>query len=184
MRAADPRLIYGVSVSTGKNEAALSDDGLAATEALMAVSRLMTGVVARSVADVEQQVSLPQFRTLVMLWAAGSMNVAAIAEGLGVNPSNASRNCDKLVAAGLVLRRAAKTDRRHVTITLSARGRVFIGRVMESRRAMFEEIVAGMRPVDQRRLTTGLTALLDEVERSGHAERIGIRPGALTPWVL
>ena len=161
-----------------------TDDAQAATDALMAVSRLMTGIVARSLAGVEEQVSVPQFRVLVMLWASGEMNLSTIADGLGVNPSNASRSCDKLVEAGLIRREVDDRDRRSVRIRPTVAGRRFIDRVMATRRSMLAEVVDGLRPVEQRRLVKALTALIEEVERSEHTDRIGMRPGALVPWIM
>ena len=52
-------------------------------------------------------VSVPQMRVLVLLWTGEPLNLSAVAEGLGVNASNASRTCDRLVAAGLVERAAS-----------------------------------------------------------------------------
>ena len=38
-------------------------------------------------------VTVPQFRGFVMLHTRGPLNLAAVAAGLDVNPSNASRTC-------------------------------------------------------------------------------------------
>jgi DNA-binding MarR family transcriptional regulator len=72
-----------------------------ATEALLALSRTMTAVLARTLGRVAT-VSVPQLRVLVLLDTRGPMNPKALAENLGVNASNASRTCEQLVAAGLL----------------------------------------------------------------------------------
>ncbi|HKV22888.1 MAG TPA: MarR family transcriptional regulator [Mycobacterium sp.] len=50
------------------------------------------------------------------------MNLAAVADDLNVNPSNASRTCDKLIRAGLLDRDVSELDRRHIDLSLTAAG--------------------------------------------------------------
>ncbi len=129
--------------------------------ALMDTSRVMTAVVAHSLAHVPVPVSVPQLRVLVMVDTRGPMNLTAIAEGLGVNASNASRACDKLVASGMLDRRPDEQDRRSVVVTLTARGRDLVASLMNLRQAMFEQIVARMSPEHRQQLTSGLQAFVE-----------------------
>ena len=69
---------------------------------LMLASRAVAAAMVRSLESVDASVSVPQMRVLVLLWTGEPLNLSAVAEGLGVNASNASRTCDRLVAAGLV----------------------------------------------------------------------------------
>ena len=57
----------------------------------------------------EDTVTLTQFRALVIIASRGPLHLAALADAMRVHPSNATRACDRLVAAGL---RTAGTTRR------------------------------------------------------------------------
>lgn len=113
-------------------------------DAVLAAARVLVAVVARSVAAVEDVVSLPQLRVLVMVSTSGPLNLSAVAEGLGVHASNATRTCDRLVTAGLLDRRDAEDDRRHVALTLTDEGRQLVQSVIEHRRSAIERVLAGM----------------------------------------
>ena len=72
-------------------------------DAVMLAARVLVAVVARSVAEVEAVVTLPQLRILMLVTTRGQINLGTVAEALGVHPSNASRACDRLVyGAGLL----------------------------------------------------------------------------------
>jgi DNA-binding MarR family transcriptional regulator len=159
------------------------EDLTAAVEALMATSRVMTAVVARTLAGVEQMVSVPQLRVLVMLRYEGTLNLKAIAGGLGVNPSNASRACDKLVGAGLISRGDAEHDRRNVSISLTDEGRRLVDSLMRARAELLGGAVADMRPADRRRLVQSLSAFLGGVESSGLGDQLLAQNAAIHPWL-
>jgi DNA-binding MarR family transcriptional regulator len=148
----------------------------------MATSRLLTAVVARTLRSVDEAISVPQFRVLVMLRYGAPMNVNTVAAGLGVNSSNASRACDKLVVAGLVARTEDPGDRRHLSLSLTQRGRQVVDALMADRQAILDEIVRRLPEDAQRNLADGLEALLSA------AEVVGLGPDsdgtdAIIPWV-
>ena len=68
----------------------------------MVAARVLVAVSAQSVAAVQDELTLPQLRVLVMVASRREMNLGAVAEGLGVHPSNATRAVDRLVVAGLL----------------------------------------------------------------------------------
>ena len=113
-------------------------------EAVMAAARVLVAVSARSVAEVEDVVTLPQLRVLVMVASRGPLNLAAVARGLGVHSSNATRACDRLVAAGLLDRRDDPADRRNLLLDLTEAGRQLVDRVMDHRRAAVVEALSRM----------------------------------------
>ena len=121
----------------------------------MAAARVLVGVVARSVADVEDQVSLPQLRVLVLIATRGPLNLAAVADALGVHASNATRTVDRLVAGRLVDRRDAAEDRRNVQLTLTKRGQRLVDSVFEQRRAAIKQVLDQM-PEARRRALPGV----------------------------
>lgn len=123
---------------------------------LVRASRVVTAAIVRSLAAVDGSVSVPQLRILVMVGNHGPLRMGEVAEALGVNASNASRSCDRLVNAGLLDRRPATTDRRRVALTLSPAGEALVESVMARRRTELATVVARMSVADQRALMEGL----------------------------
>jgi DNA-binding MarR family transcriptional regulator len=76
---------------------------------------------------------------------------------MGVHPSNATRACDRLVAAGLLDRRDNPADRRHLLLALTDAGRDLVDGVMDRRRAAIGQILRRMPPEDRAQLATVLT---------------------------
>jgi len=81
-------------------------------------------------------------------------------EGLGVNASNASRACDKLVTAGLLDRQTDEHDRRSIVLTLTRKGKRLVNALMKERQTMFEQIAVRMTPEDQQQLGHSLRAFV------------------------
>jgi DNA-binding MarR family transcriptional regulator len=145
----------------------------------------MTAVVARSLADLSPAVTVQQLRVLVMLSTRGEINLAAAASGLGISRSNASRVCDRLVASDLVARAEDPSDRRHVLLTLSPRGRDIVDSLMHRRLTLFEDLVDAMSDADRRILVSGLEAFLAAIQRPGGSDPDGDGPLAeVLPWLL
>ena len=97
----------------------------------------------------EDTVSLTQLRALVIIASRGPLHLAALADDMGVHPSNATRACDRLVAAGLLDRRDNPADRRHLLLELTPAGRELIDGVVSRRRIAIEKILRRM-PAGQR----------------------------------
>ena len=117
-----------------------SEDQL--VDAVLSASRVLVAVAARSLADVGEEVTLTQYRSLVVLASRGPQGVAALADAVSVTPPTASRMCDRLVKKGLVTRR---TNRRrpapgpHCPVP---GGRRLVDAVTVRRRAEIEQLVA------------------------------------------
>ena len=92
----------------------------------------------------EDQVTLPQLRVLVMIASRGTQNVTSVAQALGVHASNATRTCDKLVEAGLLHRSEDPSDRRNLLLQLTQPGLQLVHTVTEHRRAAIKDILAKM----------------------------------------
>ena len=135
-----------------------TEDVNAVTAAVLTASRLLVAVSARSLATVQERVTLPQFRLLVVLAGDGEMKLVALAERLAVNPSTAMRMVARLTTAGLVDRRVNPENRRENVLRLTGPGRRIVDDVTARRRTEITAIVARM-PADQRRgLVTALRA--------------------------
>ncbi|TDU83270.1 MarR family transcriptional regulator [Kribbella voronezhensis] len=126
--------------------------------AVLTASRVLVGISARSLAGVEESVTLTQFRTLVVLDSHGPSRLNQLAERLEVTASTALRMVDRLIAAGLVDRRENAQDRREVVIDLTAAGRSLVRRVTRARRTEIERVVRAMPVTRRRELVRALEA--------------------------
>lgn len=127
-------------------------------DAVVRASRALVGIAAASMAGIDDVVTVPQFRVLVMIDTRGPMNLAAVAAELDVNPSNASRTCDRLIKAGLLDRRASEVDRRNIALTLTPAGRRLVDKVTRRRRAAIARVLRKMDAADRAALADALTA--------------------------
>ncbi|OBA58919.1 MarR family transcriptional regulator [Mycobacterium sp. 1100029.7] len=128
------------------------------TDALLTASRLLVSMSARSIAQVDETITMAQFRTLVILSHRGPVNLATLANLLGVQPSATGRMVDRLVAAGLIDRLPHPTSRRELIAALTKRGREVVRRVTAHRRAEIAAIVEKMPPAERQGLVRALTA--------------------------
>lgn len=134
----------------------LDEEADAVTTAVLAASRLIVAISARALADIDDTLTLPQLRALVVLSDREPLKLAALAGTLAVNPSTAMRMIDRLEAAGTVDRQANPDNRREVVLRLTPAGRRLVDQVMEHRHAAIATLVARM-PAEQR---TGLIQAL------------------------
>lgn len=131
----------------------------AAVDAVLSASRALVAVAARSLADAGEEVTLPQYRALVVLASHGQRSVSELAEALDVTPSTATRMCDRLVRKRLVSRRAGREDRRRIEVALTAHGRELVDDVTRRRRRELERILSSVPAVEQRSIAESLRRL-------------------------
>ncbi len=125
-------------------------------EAVVGASRVLVAIAARSLADRPDDVTLPQYRLLVVLTTEGPHRVVELADSLDVNPSTATRLCDRLEAKGLVERQDVPTDRRAVQLVATEAGHRVVDEVMADRRTEIGRILATMSPEQHRQVAEGL----------------------------
>ena len=140
------------------NDTTSSEGADELVSALLTASRALVGVSARSLAQVEDAVTITQFRTLVVLEGHGDTRLNQLAERLGVTPSTALRMVDRLIAAQLVTREENKADRREVLIALTREGARLVREVTLRRRAEIAIIVAAMPQEGRRDVLAALNA--------------------------
>lgn len=176
-------MTYDVGVTNGADVMDMTDvtDQDRVVDALLAASRALVAVAARSLADQGVEVTLPQFRALVVLASRGPQRVVDVSGELGIDPSTGTRLCDRLVRKGLVRRQRSTTDRRVVRVTLTSDGRSLVDRVTASRRRELSRIVTSMPS----RWPTGVVeALLEFATVTGETPEdqwwMGWRPGDST----
>lgn len=138
-------------------------------DAVLAAARVLVAVIARSVTVVEDKVTVPQLRILMLVSTRVPMNLSAVADALGVHPSNASRACDRLVDLGLLRRRDSDTDRRNLVLDLSPAGRAVVDSVVSARRDALRAILKDMPADDRQGLAPALLAFAHAAgEEPGH----------------
>jgi DNA-binding MarR family transcriptional regulator len=130
-------------------------------QALMLASRAFVGLTARSLAGIDGDVTLPQFRALVVLAVRGPQRSVDIAEELRVNPSTGTRMCDRLVRKGLVRRLRSTSDRRVVRLRLTRAGHDIVEQVMTRRREELVRLVAATADLWQPVVTKALCAFAE-----------------------
>ncbi|MFE9715608.1 MarR family winged helix-turn-helix transcriptional regulator [Streptomyces microflavus] len=136
----------------------------AVTQAVLTASRLLVAVSARSLAHVEDRVTLPQFRMLVVLSTRGTTKLVTLAELLHVAPSTAMRMLDRLITAGLADRKTNPNNRRETLLRLTDEGHRTVENVTARRR---EEITAIVQRLAPHQRTALINALTDFNEAGG-----------------
>lgn len=128
-------------------------------EAIIQASRAMMNIAARSLAASDGDVTIPQYRTLVVLAYQGPRRLADLAAALGVSPSTATRMCDRLVRKGLIDRTRDEFDRREVNLGLTDAGRRLVGEVVDRRRVEVRELLHAIPEVERPTLLNALGVL-------------------------
>jgi DNA-binding MarR family transcriptional regulator len=124
---------------------------------VMTATRALVGLAARSLAEVSDDVSLAQYRVLVLLDGHGRQTMGQLADRLGVNPSTVTRVCDVLVDKKFIRRQSAEGNRRTVCAELTGRGQKLVDQVMDRRLGLIDDALARMTPEAQRRLVRSLS---------------------------
>jgi DNA-binding MarR family transcriptional regulator len=135
--------------------------------AFVTASRALIGLAVRSIVDAPVEVTVAQHRVLVLLAARGDLTIGELAVGVGVNPSSATRYCDRLQRLGLVERTPSAEDRRVVRVALTPSGAALVQAVTARRRAEVEKVLDRMTVPDTRAVLEALHAFnraADELE--------------------
>ena len=133
-------------------------------DAFVTASRALVGLAVHSINSAPVELTVAQHRLLVLLAAHGAQTVGEIAEELGINPSNASRHCDRLQRQGLVDRRRSTNDGRSVEVTLTSAGRDVVDAVTAQRRGEVLRVLARMPQTDAELLVQALQGFTDAAD--------------------
>jgi DNA-binding MarR family transcriptional regulator len=126
-------------------------------DAVLSASRVLVAVAARSLADIAEEVTLTQYRTLVVLASRGPQNLVGMADAVGVTPATATRMCDRLVKKKLIVRQSEQDDRRQVRLALTKKGLKLVGAVTNRRRREIVAILSTIAPAEQSVLVQALS---------------------------
>lgn len=129
-------------------------------DAVLAANRVFVAVAARALVGLDAEVTLPQFRALVLIDMHEAMTVAQLAEALSVVPSTATRMCDRLVAKDLVDRTVDSENRRQMTLTLRPEGHSLIAQSTRHRKREITRLLKSIPAQAQIDLAASLGALV------------------------
>lgn len=128
-------------------------------DAVLSASRVLVAIAARSLADVGEEVTLTQYRSLVVLASRGPQGIGSLADALGVTQPTASRLVERLVKKGLVRRRTDRGDRRQVRVGLSESGRRLVDTVSARRRHQIAKLLRAVPVESERAVVAALRQL-------------------------
>jgi DNA-binding MarR family transcriptional regulator len=135
-----------------------ADDDLEdAVRELLVASRALVAVAARSLVDIGD-VTLPQFRALVVLSGRPATTVSELAAELDIHPTTATRLVDRLVSKRLVRRTELAEDRRVTRLHLTASGQRLVRRVTQRRVEHLTRILRSIPPDTWPKITEALSA--------------------------
>lgn len=126
---------------------------------MLVASRALVAVAARSLAAAPADVTLAQYRVLVVLASRGPQFPTTLAAELRSARSSITRLCDRLEAKGLLIRSAAPGNRRQVVLAISAAGRRVVDAVTRVRREEIASLVAAVPPARRPGVVAGLNDL-------------------------
>lgn len=151
-------------MNDGAHRPRVDDDTDAAhtvtTEAALRASRVLVAVTASSLA-ILGDITLPQYRALVVLAQRGPMRAGELAEALNLHPSTLTRLADRMVGRRLVERRVPEHSRREVEIHLLDDGRSLVAEVSRRRFDDLARIVASATPAQRSAMLQGFDAFAD-----------------------
>ena len=122
-------------------------------------TRDLVGLALRSVEALE--ISLSQFRLLLVLHQHGRSSSTQCAQALGVQGSSVTRLADRLHASGHLVRGADSGNRSVVTLELTASGRRVVRQVRTRRRRELRRVLDRLDPAER----ATCAAALEEVHR-------------------
>lgn len=115
------------------------------TDAVVGASRALVGIAVRTLSETTADLTMSQYRALVLLAYQGNQRVVDLADNLGVNSSTVTRLVARLVRKGFVDRIADPNDRRATLLAITDDGRSMVAAVRARRRTEIARALKRMR---------------------------------------
>jgi DNA-binding MarR family transcriptional regulator len=112
--------------------------------------------------------SVPQFRTLCFLSSYGGASLSDVADHLDLSLPAMSRMVNGLVVRGYVMRRVGSGDRRHVSLSLSAKGKAAMG---STRKAAEPQLAAELEKLSPEQRQT-ICEAMETLRELFHTDRL------------
>jgi DNA-binding MarR family transcriptional regulator len=132
----------------------------AVDEVVLAAMRLVMGISVQA-ADEIGVLSAVQLRAVTVLFQHPGGNLGELAQALGVSVSVTSRLVDRLVTAGLAVKRPSPTSGREISLWLSPEGEAVLERYDELRLDRIRDRLRELPAEDATAVVTGLQVLVD-----------------------
>lgn len=129
----------------------------------------------RAIEELGAMLPPAQVCALLAIDTADDLNVTGLARVLGASPSSTSRLCDRLVAAGLLVRVPA-ASRREILLRLTESGQRLARWIRDQRRVALARVLQAISPAGREDLARGLSELLTPPDPSRRGS-----PGAVAP---
>ena len=142
----------------------MADDDVDRTARVETAARGLLALATRASMALPQGLSLTQLRALAAAEEVGPCSLGTLADALLISTSSASRLVDRLIAAGVLDRRASEVSRREVVLQVTPRGKSLLRRHEAARRAVFGEVLKNMSDADVQSLLRGLEAVKRQVD--------------------
>ena len=127
-------------------------------DAVLSASRALISVATKSLGAAAEEISIAQYRALVVLASRGPQRLGDLAGALDIAPSTAGRMCGRLVSKRLIRRHRAQADRRVVQVSLTPLGRQVVDETTSRRRTLISEILGGLPPARHHDVAEALQA--------------------------
>jgi DNA-binding MarR family transcriptional regulator len=144
-------------------------------EEVLAASRALVAIAVQSLDDRAGDLTLVQYRSLVVLRYDEAMSTTALSAAIGVHQSTVTRASDHLVRKGLARKTRDDRDRRRTLIALTAAGEELVDAVMAARRDLVCDVLVHM-PLPDAQRTAAVMRLFTEaaqVAAGPHGHRRG-----------
>jgi DNA-binding MarR family transcriptional regulator len=128
---------------------------------VLSASRALITVATKSLGAAAEEITISQYRALVVLASHGPQRLGDLAGVLDIAPSTAGRMCDRLVGKGLIRRHRAQADRRVVQVSLTPLGRQVVDETTSRRRTLISEILSRLLPARHQEVAEALQAFAD-----------------------
>lgn len=122
------------------------------------------GALATNTTPCGKPLSMAHAHALMILRARGELSQRELGAELGIDKSNVTRLCEKLVVAGHATQRLAEADRRSRRIVLTPRGARLAQEVEASSRAKFEALLSAVPRASRSHVLEGLTQLAQALD--------------------
>jgi len=115
--------------------------------------------------------TMAQFKSVLLLIFTGGMTSRQLADRLGVGPSAVTQLVDRLVDQKLVKREADEADRRVAWIRPTAKAMALQEDLMQTSRSLMADVLDGLAPRDRATVQHALKLLLDRAQAILNAHR-------------
>ena len=109
----------------------------------------------------ELDITMPQLKTMLLLFLNGPTRMSDLAEDLGVTLATATGLVDRMVERGIIVRDSLPEDRRVVLCRLSDTGQKMVSRIWDSSKKRSREILEYLDTASLQMLSEALNAMLE-----------------------